>query len=261
MAFLSLGVHVKRSFVQPVQRVLNRRILKSLQTARGGLRRNIPSSRRSLVLRRLVEKANLVVRFQKKKEAKPKSLTCSARTRRKMPREWTVSTTAKIAESLPPQEHNVLDISPGYLPFKRQGVVRSHWNNSAFNIGLTIYQYPVPVQSWSILDEIQWNSWPRVHLSMCHLSRLLTDLTPRVPCLLLSLLFLFRAVGEGCTPTTGFSHETIELFLNFIYGFFLFFSHSQLTPARFKQIVNYLYIVYRFFVDSSIYIANVAARG
>ena len=40
-------------------------------------------------------------------------------------------------------------------------------------------------------------------LSMCHLSRLLTDSTLRVACLLLSLLFLFRAVGDGYTPKRG----------------------------------------------------------
>lgn len=91
-------------------------------------------------------------------------------------------------------------------------------------------------------------------LSMCHLSRLLTDSTLRVACLLLSLLFLFRAVGDGYTPKRGCNlHQSSRVrqlndflravklsiyVLDFYTCFSFFLSHSQLDLCR--SIVNYL---------------------
>lgn len=97
-------------------------------------------------------------------------------------------------------------------------------------------------------------------LSMCHLSRLLTDSTLRVACLLLSLLFLFRAVGDGYTPKRGCNlHQSsrvrqlndflravkLSIYVFNFYTCFSFFFISQ--PARFMQIDSQLSLVYRSF--------------
>lgn len=117
------------------------------------------------------------------------------------------------------RHRNILDIYPGYLPRDN----KNKQIDSAFNIGLTSMKL---INSWRNTVKFVTKSVFK-HLPSAKVANWFGALW--------SLLFLFRAVGDGCTPTRGsIVIFTSHLAWDNIWVFVSFFSQ----PARFTPIVK-----------------------